>query len=206
MANFTQGSLSIEEYFLGFQNLWTDYSNIVYANVTAAALSGVQAVHETSKRDQFLMKLRSDFETARSNLMNHHPVPSLDACLSELLREEQRIVTQAAMEHRANVSAPVSVAYAAQGRNKGRDMRDVQCFSCKSFGHIARDCPKKFCNYCKKQGHIISDCPIQPERKQGIAYHACTGASSFAALPAALPVVPIPAPTALANPNTHTHF
>ena len=39
------------------------------------------------------MKLRPDFEIARSNLMNRHPVPSLDACLSELLLEEQRIVT-----------------------------------------------------------------------------------------------------------------
>ncbi|RVW38678.1 hypothetical protein CK203_077470 [Vitis vinifera] len=70
-------------------------------------------VHATSKRDQFLMKLRPDFEIERSNMMNRHPVPSLDACLSELLREEQRIVTQATMEHRANVSAPVSIAYAA---------------------------------------------------------------------------------------------
>ena len=113
MTNFTQGSLSIEEYFSGFQTIWTDYSDIVYANVPAAALSAVQAVHATSKRYQFLMKLRPDFEIARSNMMNHHPVPSLDAWLSELLREEQRIVTQATMEHRANVSALVSVAYAA---------------------------------------------------------------------------------------------
>ena len=59
------------------------------------------------------MKLRPDFEIALSNLMNRHPVPSLDACLSELLSEEQRIITQATMECRANVSAPVSVAYAA---------------------------------------------------------------------------------------------
>jgi hypothetical protein len=198
MANFTQGSLSIEEYFSSFQNLWANYSDIVYANVPAAALSAVQAMHETSKRDQFLMKLRSDFETARSNLMNRHPVPSLDACLSELLHEEQHIITQAAMEHRANVIAPVSVAYAAQGRNKGRDMHVVQCFSCKAFGYIARDFPKKFCNYCKKQGHIISTCPIRPERKQGTAYHASIGASSSAVLPIASPVVPI------ANPNTLT--
>ena len=68
------------------------------------------------------MKLRPDFEIARSNLMNRHPVPSMDACLSELLHEEQRIVTQATMEHRATVSAPVYVAYVAQGRHTGRDM------------------------------------------------------------------------------------
>ena len=83
-------------------------------------------------------------------------------------------------------------------------MRAVQCFSCKAFGHIAWDCHKKFCNYCKKQGHIISACPIRPERKQGTAYHASTAASSSAALPAASHVVPLPTPTALANPTTLT--
>ena len=83
-------------------------------------------------------------------------------------------------------------------------MRAVQCFSCKALGHIARDCPKKFFNYCKKQGHIISTCPIHPERKQGTAYHASTTASSSAALSAASPIVPLPAPTALANPTTLT--
>ena len=83
-------------------------------------------------------------------------------------------------------------------------MRVVQCFSFKDFGHIARDCPKKFCNYCKKQGHIISACPIWPERKQGTAYHASTVASSSTALLVASSVVPIPAPTTLANPNTLT--
>ena len=148
------------------------------------------------------MKLQPDFEIARSNTMNHHLVPSLDASLSELLREKQRVVTQATMEHWANVSAPIFVAYAAQGQNKGQDMRAVQCFSCKDFGHIARDCPKKFCNYCKKQGHIIFVCPIWPERKLGTVYHASISASSSTALPAASSIVPIPIPTALANPNT----
>ena len=88
MANFTQGSLSIEEYFSGFQTLWANYCDIVFANVSTAALFAVREVHATNKRDQFLMKLRPDFEIARSNMMNRHPVPSLDACLSELLREE----------------------------------------------------------------------------------------------------------------------
>ena len=83
-------------------------------------------------------------------------------------------------------------------------MRVVQCFICKDFGHIARDYPKNFCNYCKKQGHIIYACPIWPERKQGIAYHVSTNASSFVALLVASSVIPIPAPTVLANPNTLT--
>jgi hypothetical protein len=204
MTNFTQESLSIEEYFSGFQNLWANYSDIVYANVPAAAFSTVQAVHETSKKDQFLMKLCSDFKTARSNLMNCYSVPSLNVCLSEIFHAKQRIITQAAMEHRANVSAPVSMAYTTQGRNKSIDMHVVQCFSCKAFGHIAWDCPKKFCNYCKKHSHIISACPIRPERKQGTIYHASIGASGSVVLFAASPVVLIPTPTGLANPNTLT--
>ena len=41
MTNFTQGSLSIEEYFSGFQTLWADYCDIVYVNVPTTALSDV---------------------------------------------------------------------------------------------------------------------------------------------------------------------
>ena len=51
MTNFTQGSLSIEEYFSGFQTLWDDYCDIIYANVPTIALSAVREVHATSKRD-----------------------------------------------------------------------------------------------------------------------------------------------------------
>ena len=35
-------------------------------------------------------------------------------------------------------------------------MTNVQCYSCKGFGHNATNCTKKFCNYCKKTGHIIT--------------------------------------------------
>ena len=45
---------------------------------------------------------------------------------------------------------------------------------------------------------------MPPERKQGTAYHASTAASNFSALPAASPVVSLPAPTTLANPTTLT--
>jgi hypothetical protein len=104
------------------------------------------------------MKLRGEFEAIRSNLMNREPVPFLDICVGELLRKEQRIITQAVLEQKAQNSAPILVAYAAQGRSKrGRDMSNVQCYSCKGFGHIATTCTKKFCNYCKKTGHIIKD-------------------------------------------------
>ena len=32
---------------------------------------------------------------------------------------------------------------------KGKDMRKVQCFDRKEYGHIAANCAKKSCNYYK---------------------------------------------------------
>jgi hypothetical protein len=61
---------------------------MVYAKVPATSLSDVQVVHEQSKRDQFLMKLRLEFEVTHSNLMNWDPSPSLDVCFGELLHKE----------------------------------------------------------------------------------------------------------------------
>ncbi|XP_068641875.1 uncharacterized protein [Aristolochia californica] len=193
---------SIEEYFSGFQNLWVDYIDIVYEDVPTAALSVVQAVHDTSKRDQFLMKLRPEFEIAQSHLMNRHPVPSLDTCLSELLWEEQRFTTQAGMEPRAQADLSAPVAYVAPGRPKGRDTSSVQCFHCKAYSHFVRNCPKGsvlFYSYCKKPGHHITVCPTQPERRKPTTYHASTDTSSSATLPPAVSVPIIPVPPAPAS-------
>jgi hypothetical protein len=41
------------------------------------------------------MKLHPKFEVTRSNLMNQDPSPSLDVCFGELIREKQRLLTQA---------------------------------------------------------------------------------------------------------------
>ena len=79
ISNYSQGTLSIQEYYSGFQNLWAEFTDIAYAKVPATSLLSVQEVHEQSKRDQFLMKLRPEFEVTRSNLMNRASSPSLDA-------------------------------------------------------------------------------------------------------------------------------
>ena len=49
MANLTQGSLSIEEYFFGFQTLWANYCDIVSANVPTTTLSAVREVPPASE-------------------------------------------------------------------------------------------------------------------------------------------------------------
>ncbi|XP_060185890.1 uncharacterized protein LOC132615322 [Lycium barbarum] len=78
IANYSQGSLSVQDYFSGFQNLWAKFTDIVYAKILAESLSITQAFHEQSNRDQFLMKLRFMFESVGSNLMNRDLYPSLD--------------------------------------------------------------------------------------------------------------------------------
>ncbi|KAI4331744.1 hypothetical protein L6164_016702 [Bauhinia variegata] len=170
ISNFNQGNLSIEQYYSGFLNLWSEYSGIIYSKVPKEALAGIQAVHEDSRRDQFLMKLRSDFEVVRAGLLNWNSVPSLSICLGELLHEEQRLATQAVLGASQEQSIVVNVAYAAQGRNRGKGQ--MQCYSYKEFGHIARNCGKKFCTYCKQHGHIIKECSIRPENRRAKAFQA----------------------------------
>ncbi|XP_034197696.1 uncharacterized protein LOC117613160 [Prunus dulcis] len=186
LAAFQQDSLSISDFYSRFTNLWGEYTDIVYADLPSEGLSSVQSVHETTQRDQFLMKLRPEFEGTRSNLMNRESVPSLDTCLNDLLREEQRLLTQTTMEQRRSASVPV--AYAAQGKPRGRDISTVQCFCCKGFGHYAANCPRKFCNYCKKDGHIIKECPTRPPKKSETAYTVSVGSSSAGSSVTAVPL------------------
>jgi transposase InsO family protein len=184
IAMFQHGSLSIQDYYSAFLTLWHEYATLVTADVPVAALSTIQTLHATTQRDQFLMKLRPEYESVRSALLNRSPVPSLDVCFGELLREEQRLSTQAILEHSHGSSGPAVVAFSAQGRGPPMHSRNLQCFCCKEYGHIAANCPKKFCSYCKKKGHIIKECRIRPQNRPAQAFqtsvlvpHATTSAA-----------------------------
>ena len=107
--------------------------------------------------------------------MNRAPVPSLDTCLNELLREEQCFLTQASMEQQKFGS--FLVAYATQGKFKRRDLSVVQCLCCKELGHFGSLYPKKFCNHCKKDYHIIKECPTRPPRKTETTFIVVVGPS-----------------------------
>ena len=52
IGNYRQGNLSIEQFYSGFINLWSDYSGLVHSQVPKAALAALQAVHSESQRDQ----------------------------------------------------------------------------------------------------------------------------------------------------------
>ncbi|KAG8385238.1 hypothetical protein BUALT_Bualt03G0021300 [Buddleja alternifolia] len=146
-----QGNMSVQDFYSSFETIWAEYTDIVYTSVPPEGLFAVQGVHEASKQDQFLMKLRGEFEGIRSSLMNRNPVPILDVCLSELFREEQRLITQAAMEQKIQNSAPIPVA------------EIWLMFSA---------------TVAKATGHIIKDCPTRPPKKSEKAYNVSVDSSS----------------------------
>jgi Zinc knuckle len=146
-------------------SLWLEYNSIVYSKVLKAALATVQELQEKNMRDKFLMKLQSEFEPICRQLMARSPIPSLTKCFRELQHEEQRMRTRSSFEEQKMAVDASNLAFLARGKYNSRDMNDIQCFSCKENGHIAKDCKKKFCNYCKKDEHIISECRRRPQCK-----------------------------------------
>nr|CAN62271.1 hypothetical protein VITISV_010713 [Vitis vinifera] len=134
-----------------------------HTNVPIAVLSTIQTIHATTQRDQFLMKLCPEYESVHSSLLNRSTVLCLDIFFGELLREEQCLSTQAILEQSHGSSGTATVAYAAQRRGPPMHSKNLQCFCCKEYGHIAATCPKKFCSYYKKGGHIIKECRIRPQ-------------------------------------------
>lgn len=74
-------------------------------------------------KGSFFYELRCEFESTRSNLMNRKSVPYLNVYLNDLLREEQRLLTQSNMEqYKSNL---VPIAYVAQNKSRGRDRNNV---------------------------------------------------------------------------------
>ena len=57
IANYKQGNLSIEQFYTGFLNLWSEYTGIIYSKVPKESLTALYLIHAESQRDQFLMKL-----------------------------------------------------------------------------------------------------------------------------------------------------
>ena len=131
--------------------------------------------------------------SVRAGLINRKPVPTMDECLGELLREE-RLTSQHAIAQDTVSTEIFNMAYTAQG--KGKFKSPPQCYSCKEFGHIAKNCSKKFCHYCKKEGHIIKDCHIQLKNQFSRALYIVDQSN--------LVTMPLNQPTVLGSSSTLT--
>ena len=78
IAEYAQGTLSIQDYYSGFRTLWSEYDSIKYAYVAPDILIVIRDLQASSQRDQFLVKLRNEYESVQSALMNQTPLPFLD--------------------------------------------------------------------------------------------------------------------------------
>lgn len=157
IAKFTQGDRSVQEYFNGFLTLWTERDSMLIQTVSPGFLSEALKLQEETHISQFLMNLRPDFESVRSALMNRELSANLDTCFQEVLREELRLTSQRAiLEEPKAFLAPLPADSALLAT---LNPKLPQCFECKGFGHIAKNCRKKLvCRYCKRSGHLINDC------------------------------------------------
>lgn len=81
----TQGTKTVQEYYSGFMNLWLEYNSIICEKFSLVALFVVHELQENNMRDQFLMKLRPEFETIRLSLMNRKQMPNLENCVQLVL-------------------------------------------------------------------------------------------------------------------------
>nr|CAN63642.1 hypothetical protein VITISV_038695 [Vitis vinifera] len=137
IAMFQHGSLSIQDYYLAFLTLWHEYADLVTTDVPIDALSTIQTIHATTRRDQFLMKLRPEYESVCSSLLNRSPIPFLDICFGELLREEQRLSTQAILEQ-SHADADYLCILKTCSVSAARNMGILLPLALRSFVLIAR--------------------------------------------------------------------
>jgi hypothetical protein len=79
---------SINDFFARFQFIWDqlDLANPPW-DTPNDAMKYVTC-HDQMRLYQFLMALHDDYEPVRSQLLHQIPIPSLDAALNELVREE----------------------------------------------------------------------------------------------------------------------
>ena len=165
IAKYTQGDKSVQEYFNGFLTLWTERDSMLIQTVSSGFLSEALKLQEETHISQFLMNLRPEFESIRSALMNRENSANLDTCFQEVLREELRLTSQRAiLEEPKALLAPLPANFALLATP---NQKPTQCYECKGFGHLAKNCRKKLvCRYCKRSGHLIDDCRSL-QRKNG---------------------------------------
>lgn len=63
LSEYCQGTKSVQEYYSRFVSHSAEYDEIVYIDLSDAEVSTLQKFQKKKQRDQFLMKLRKEYET-----------------------------------------------------------------------------------------------------------------------------------------------
>ncbi|RVW31828.1 Retrovirus-related Pol polyprotein from transposon RE1 [Vitis vinifera] len=164
---------SIYDYYSAFLTLWHEYADLVTADVPIVALSTIQTIHATTRRDQFLMKLRPEYESVHSSLLNRSPVPSLDICLVSYFAKSNALVLKLFW---SNLMA---------------------CFCCKEYGHIAATCPKEVLFLLQEERSHYQRMSYSPQNRQAQAFQTSVIVPPVATHDSPSAACSVPAPPAL---------
>ncbi|CAN0896019.1 Retrovirus-related Pol polyprotein from transposon TNT 1-94 [Linum grandiflorum] len=181
ISNLVQGDLDINGYYLAATHLWTELDLLNMSTLSSAASLEIQKERKRTRTLQFLMKLRPEYETIRSQIIAENKT-DLNVIIGDLIRFETRLRTQAQLDS-ATAGGHTATAFAASrprpqfvpshpNQNSAHHgsysqsqltpsttTGEVRCRFCNEIGHPISLCRKRnMCNYCKKSGHIISDC------------------------------------------------
>ncbi|CAN0928687.1 Retrovirus-related Pol polyprotein from transposon RE1 [Linum grandiflorum] len=171
LAKLTQGELDARSFYLAAQTLWTKQDLISTSTLSPEVSTAVQKERHRSRVLQFLMKLRPEFESIRSQLVSANKT-DIDAVLGDLVRAEIRLRTQHVIDDSSTVTGNVFASNRTQYRpqfGQVSNSAELRYRHCNELGHSLCHCKKSiFCNYCKKSGHIIPECR---KRKQSGTYN-----------------------------------
>jgi len=157
LAESIQAEKNVRCFYSALLTLWAEQDQVFSASIPAAGLKDFMTTMKRTRTVQFLMKLRPEFEHLRASILNREKLPALEVVVSEVLREETRLSSQASMEN--SLTMDTALAAYKSSSSSANSNKHVQCYHCKETGHIISHCKKRnYCNYRKKDGHIILEC------------------------------------------------
>ncbi|CAN0839525.1 Retrovirus-related Pol polyprotein from transposon TNT 1-94 [Linum grandiflorum] len=180
LAKLTQSDRDISSFYTAALDLWTEQDLLTTTMLSSAASSEVLAERNRTRVLQFLMKLRPEFESVRSQAIANN-VTEMEDILGDLMRVETRLNTQAQLDGSITTfgatGSSTATVFAAGRRPQfysnnrsgetgsrqtpsfGSAPTVLKCRHCQVVGHVVAHCQERnFCNYCKQSGHIILDC------------------------------------------------
>ncbi|CAN1245741.1 Retrovirus-related Pol polyprotein from transposon TNT 1-94 [Linum grandiflorum] len=177
LAKMTQGELDVRSFYNVVAQLWTEQDLLSDSTLDADVSAGIRKERQRSRILQFLMKLRPEFESTRSQLISANTT-KVDTILGDLVRAETRLKTQAKLDGNSVEGSVFAATYRGSGGrpqftfpsqvNSSSNSQVVvpssgksesRCHHCNEPGHFRNHCRNRnFCTYCKKSGHIILDC------------------------------------------------
>ncbi|CAN1154362.1 hypothetical protein LINPERHAP2_LOCUS19970 [Linum perenne] len=191
LARLEQGNMDVRSFHLAAQTLWTEQDHLSSSLFPSPVSAEIRQEKHRNRVLQFLMKLRSEFEPVRAQLISTNNT-DMDSVSGELVRAETRLQTQAQIDGVADNVGSV-FASASSGRNfqsgghrsltatrpqfgqfgqpNNSSSGDIKCRHCGEIGHVVSVCRKRnYCNYCKRPGHIITECRTKQRRASGYSH------------------------------------